>query len=95
MLSTLNFMLNMSKYYGLDKFQAGDSVRIVDRNVLDDFVQSWKFHHPVQPDQLPYAGQTAKVSESAMYHGGDILYVLVGIPGMWHQRLLMTVPDSN
>ena len=70
------------------KFEAGDMVQIADRLALDQFLQSWKFHHPLQPEQLEYARKVAKVAQALMYHGGDIMYVLEGVPGIWHQRLV-------
>jgi hypothetical protein len=85
----------MSKFYGLDKFQAGDVVRIANRATLDQFFQSWKLHHPIQPDQLQYAGRVTKVGRSSMYHGGDILYELHDVPGIWHQQLLVAALPEN
>ena len=78
----------MSRFYGFDKFQPGDTVLIASRELLEEFARSWRFHHPLEPDQLLYSGQAAKVSTSLMYHGGDILYQLEGVPGIWHQQLL-------
>lgn len=78
----------MSKFYGLDRFQAGDLVQIAEWTALDEFFRSWKFHHPLHPDQLQYAGRIAKVVRSSMYHGGYILYELQDVPGIWHQQLL-------
>ena len=78
----------MSKFYGLDKYQPGDTVRIASAEALSEFIQTWKLHHPLQSEQLTFAGQTAKVANSSMYHGGDILYELEGVPGYWHQQLL-------
>lgn len=70
------------------KFEAGDMVQIADRLALDQFLQSWKFHHPLQREQLEYARKVAQVAQALMYHGGDIMYVLEGVPGIWHQRLV-------
>ena len=75
------------------KFEAGDMVQIADRPGLDEFMRSWKLHHPLQPEQLECARRVAKVTQAAMYHGGDILYVLEGVPGIWHQRLI-EVPSN-
>jgi hypothetical protein len=78
----------MSRFYGFDRFQPGDTVRIADAETLAGFARTWKLHHPLEPDQLPFAGKTAMVTDSSMYFGGDILYTLEGVPGVWHQRLL-------
>jgi hypothetical protein len=77
------------------KFEPGDVVRIADRKTLDEFLQSWKLHHPLQKEQLAHAGQIARVTQARMYHGGDILYVLDGVPGIWHQRLVDVPLGSN
>jgi hypothetical protein len=81
----------MSKYHGLDKFQPGEMVQIASSDALDEFARTWTFHHPLQPSQFRYAGWTVKVVNSSMYHGGDILYELEGVPGLWHQQLLTAV----
>jgi hypothetical protein len=39
-----------------EAFPAGSSVRIVDRPMLEQFLQTWKFHNPLKPDQLAFAG---------------------------------------
>jgi hypothetical protein len=84
----------MSKFYGLDNFEIGETVQIADRAGLDEFFY-WKFHHPLQPNQLQHAGIIAVIVQSYMYHGGDILYELSEIPGIWHQQLLKPVPNSR
>ena len=52
------------------------------------FRRTWKSHHPLDDSQLAYAGQSAKVSNVSFYHGGDELYQLEGIPGIWHEACL-------
>lgn len=66
-------------------------VRIAPRAELEAFVRSWKYHHPLSPEQLEYAGQIATVRATSVYHGGEVLYELAGIPGYWHQQLLQPV----
>jgi hypothetical protein len=78
----------MSKFYGLDKFQIGETVQIASREILDEFSRTWKFHHPLQSSQFQHAGRTARITNSFMYHGGDILYELETVPGLWHQQLV-------
>ena len=77
------------------KFKAGDLVQIAGRETLGEFLRSWNLHHPLQAVQLQYAGQVARVAQAFMYHGGDILYVLEGAPGIWHQRLIKAPSNSN
>jgi len=67
-------------------------VRIAGRADLENFLQTWKLHHPLEPGQLEYAGQVAEVQSVSFYHGGDELYQLQGVPGIWHEQCLDTVP---
>ena len=75
-------------YYDPSKYQVGRSVRVKPRAELEAFLREWKYHHPLQSNQLEYAGRVAAVTTSSMYHGGDVLYELSGIPGIWHERCL-------
>lgn len=70
------------------EFANGSIVRIANRSSLEAFLNTWRFHHKLQPEQLDYAGQTAEVESGAFYHGGDELYKLKGIPGIWHEQCL-------
>lgn len=74
--------------YNPAKFRSGFIVRTLPRAELEAFAKSWKYHNPLQPEQLPFAGATAKVLRSFMYHGGDVLYELEGVPGIWHEQCL-------
>jgi hypothetical protein len=76
-----------------EEFPAGTSVKIADRVALEAFSRSWNLHNPLRPDQLPYAGRTATVARVGFYHGGDELYELQGVPGVWHEVCL--VRDSG
>lgn len=67
----------------------GAAVRIRSADELRAFQRSWKFHDPLQDDQLEYAGRTAIVEDVGFYHGGDELYVLSGVPGVWHAQCLV------
>jgi hypothetical protein len=78
--------------YDPAKYHKGSVVRIAPRAALEAFLRpTWKLHHPLVPAQLEYGGCTAKVFTSAMYHGGDVLYELEDIPGIWHERCLEAV----
>ena len=84
-------MHSAPSYYDPAKYRDGTEVRIGARPTLETFLREWKLHHPLQPEQLEYAGRVAKVARSMMYHGGDVLYELSGIPGIWHERCLEAV----
>jgi hypothetical protein len=51
-------------------------------------VVAWKFHHPLGVDQLDFGAHVARVQAVSFYHGGDQLYQLAGVPGVWHEQLL-------
>ena len=71
-----------------EKFPAGTSVRIASLDTLLAFRRDWKYHHPLQESQLRFAGMVAKVKAASFYHGGDVLYTLDGVEGIWHEELL-------
>ena len=73
-------------------FPIGTRVRVVDPVELAEFKRTWTFHHRLTDDQLAYGGRQAVVERVLYYHGGDILYILRGIPGIWHEVCLK--PDS-
>jgi hypothetical protein len=39
-------------------------------------------------EQLVFAGSSATIASVGFYHCGDVLYVLEGIPGVWHESCL-------
>ena len=65
-------------------------MRIVDRVRLEEFKRIWRYHHPLADEQMPYSGSTAHVDSVSFYHGGDELYTLYGIPGIWHESCLFS-----
>jgi hypothetical protein len=71
-----------------ESFLAGSQVRIADRSVLEEFLKTWKYHNPLELEQLTFAGKVAKVEKVGFYHGGEPLYVLDGVPGVWHEQCL-------
>jgi carboxylesterase type B len=71
-----------------EAFPAGTTVRIADRASLEEFMATWKYHHKLKPDQLAYADRTAKVKGVGAYHGGDMVYTLEDIPGLWLEQCL-------
>lgn len=70
------------------EFSKGHKVKIQTRAFLENFLKTWHLHHPLDPDQLKYADKIARVKSVGMYHGGDQLYTLRGVPGMWHEQCL-------
>jgi hypothetical protein len=83
----------MGKTKGLNKaeFEVGTEVRIADRAFLAEFLEAGQYHNELEPEQLEYAGRTAKVSNVSFFHGGDEIYTLEGIPGVWHEECLSSV----
>jgi hypothetical protein len=73
------------------EFLTGSKVRVKDRAFLEAFRQSWHYHHPLQPEQLGFAGREAQIIGGGVYHGGDELYTLADIPGIWHEQCLESV----
>ena len=70
------------------EFPAGTLVRVVGLPQLQEFRRTWHFHHPLTEDQLSYAGVQGKVVNVGFYHGGDELYQVEGMPGIWHESCL-------
>src|SRR5690349_7841938 len=70
------------------EFEIGEKVQIADREFLLNFISEWKYHHPLQPEQLAYADQIASVQSVGFYHGGDEVYTLFHIPGIWNEECL-------
>jgi len=80
-----------TKYIYKARFEIGTSVQIADREFLEKFLRDWKFHHKLVSEQLNYHGQVAIVEKVGIYFGGDELYKLKGIPGIWHDQCLKAV----
>jgi len=74
-----------------EAFPVGTEVRIEDHAFLEDFMATWKYHHKLQPEQLAYAHRVVRVKEVAFYHGGDPIYTLEGIQGLWLEQCLQPV----
>jgi hypothetical protein len=83
----------MGKTKGLNnaEFEVGTEVRIADRAFLEEFLEAGQYHNELEPEQLEYAGRTAKVLNVSFFHGGDEIYTLEGIPGVWHEECLSAV----
>jgi hypothetical protein len=79
----------------VDDFPVGTTVRIADRETLEMFHREWRWHHPLDPTQLAFAGRPAAVKSVSFYHGGDELYELHGVPGIWHGQCLRTLNEDS
>jgi hypothetical protein len=77
------------------EFAVGESVRIADLDTLRNFVRNWHYHHPLNRDQMAYANHVGKVKSVGFYHGGDELYQLKGIPGIWHEQCLLKFSEPR
>ena len=73
------------------EFEVGQQVRIADRAFLEGFLEAGQYHNELEPEQLEYADQVAKVTNVTFFHGGDEIYALEGIPGVWHEECLSAV----
>ncbi len=71
-----------------EAFPTGTKVRVADRAYLEFFMREWKYHHKLRPEQLAYAGCEDTVKAVAHYHGGDPVYTLENIPGLWLEPCL-------
>ena len=83
----------MGKTKGLNKaeFEVGSMVRVADRAFLESFLDAGQYHNELEPEQLDYAGRIAAVKAVDFFHGGDEIYTLEGIPGVWHEECLTAV----
>lgn len=72
-------------------FEVGQKVRIANRDFLECFQKTWKYHNPLTSEQIDYHDKIAVVESVGFYHGGDVLYRLVDITGIWHEQCLRKV----
>ena len=71
-----------------EQFPRGSRVQVVSRDALEAFRASWRLHNPLSAEQLRYAEHESTVTDVGFYHGGDVLYGLADIPGVWHEACL-------
>jgi len=74
-----------------EAFPTGTEVRIADLAFLKEFLATWKYHHKLGSEQLAYASTVSKVKGVSFYHGGDPVYELTDIPGLWLEQCLRPV----
>jgi hypothetical protein len=81
---------HVGKTKGINKaeFEVGSEVRVADRAFLESVFEAGQYHNELEPEQLAYAGRVAKVKAVDFFHGGDEIYTLEGIPGVWHEECL-------
>jgi hypothetical protein len=79
------------KFLYREKYPKGGLVKIARRDVLENFLRTWKLHNKLQPEQLDYAGQTGTIKSVGFYHGGDVLYEIEDVRGIWHECCLEAV----
>ena len=80
--------MGKSKGLNVAEFEVGSQVRVADRTFLESFLEEGQYHNELEPEQLEYAGRTAAVKKVEFFHGGDEIYTLDGIPGVWHEECL-------
>jgi len=71
-----------------EQFPKGSAVRVRDRAELEAFKKGWRYHHPLEVAQLTCAGKEGRVTSAGFYHGGDVLYEIQAMPGLWHEECL-------
>jgi hypothetical protein len=76
----------MPEYH--EAFRVGEKIRIKSKEYLLNFKKSWKYHNNITNDQIEYGGQEVYVDRIGAYHGGNLLYELKDVPGVWHEQLL-------
>jgi hypothetical protein len=80
-----------TKGVNVAEFEVGTEVRVADRAFLEQFMEEGQYHHDLEPEQIAFAGAVAKVKNVEFFHGGDEIYTLEGIPGVWHEACLSAV----
>lgn len=72
-------------------FPRESRVRVASASALSRFRQDWKYHHPLAEEQLAFADRETVVAEIGFYHGGDVIYTLRDVPGVWHEACLVGI----
>ena len=83
--------MGKTKGVNVAEFEVGSQVKIADRNFLQEFLDAGQYHNELEPEQLDYADRSATVDSVEFFHGGDEIYKLQGIPGVWHEECLRAV----
>lgn len=72
--------MNLGQAYQ-PRWPTKSAVRVAPLETLEEFMQTYRLHHKLQPEQLRYAGILTTVTGFGFYHGGDVLYTLADTPG--------------
>jgi hypothetical protein len=51
----------------------------------------WRYHHRLDPGQLAYEDRVTTVEEVGFYQGGDPVYKLADVLGLWLEQCLLAV----
>lgn len=76
-----------------EEFPVGIKVKVKSREELELFIKEWKWHNPLPIEKLQYAGKIFKVESVGFYFGGNVLYKLEGIEGLWHEQNLLDTDE--
>src|SRR4029077_20745958 len=80
--------LGKTKGLNIAEFDVGAEVRVADRGFLEKVLEAGQYHNELEPEQLAFAGAVARVKSVEFFHGGDEIYTLEGVPGVWHEECL-------
>ena len=72
----------------VEAYPVGTKVVVAPLPDLEEFRLNRRWHNPLTETQLQFAGTAARVKSVGFYHGGDALYVLKKVPGVWHEVCL-------
>jgi hypothetical protein len=81
-------VLGKTKGLNIAEFEVGAEVRVADRAFLEKILEAGQYHNELEPQQLAFAGAVARVKSVEFFHGGDEIYTLEAIPGVWHEECL-------
>jgi len=87
--------MGKSRGHYREEFVIGSLVKIARRDALEDFMRTWKLHNKLGQEQLAYAERIGKIKSVGFYHGGDELYEIEGMPGIWHECCLETYTPTS
>jgi hypothetical protein len=78
-----------------EDYPVGSWVRVASKERLEDFARGWKLHNKLKPEQIEFANQVFRVANVTFYHGGDVLYELEAVPGIWHEVCLQSADKAD
>jgi len=78
-----------------EQFPVGTKVQVKDEGSLRQFQERCKSRRPISLEQIETAGQVDVVTNVGFYRGGDVLYKLQRLPGIWHEECLEPAGLAN